>query len=251
MSGDSVTAPFVRMAATLASSLLLAASIASAQSPVVNSQEATAAKQEAQRQTTQPFNNAPIWHEVRSGAPQVTTVTGRETNILIQPQGETWRAVRNGPISLYGGLLLALMVLAIGTFQLTKGTMQLHHPETGRKVLRFTLWERSVHWTTAICFVILAVSGLIMFFGKSVLLPLIGPTLFSWLAILCKNLHNFIGPVFIVCLMLAFATFVRNNFLEAADFLWVRKLGGLFSGDDVPSGRFNFGEKLWFGGGLT
>src|SRR5256885_14876782 len=41
---------------------------------------------EAQRQASQPLNNAPVWREVRSGTPQVTTVRGRETNILIQPQ---------------------------------------------------------------------------------------------------------------------------------------------------------------------
>jgi formate dehydrogenase subunit gamma len=225
--------------------------VAWAQSPAANPTEAKDAKQEATQQIVQPLNNQPVWKEIRSGAPQVTTVTGRETNILIQPQGETWRALRNGPISLYGGLLLALMVLAIGAFQFTIGTMQLREPETGRKLQRFTLWERSVHWATAISFVILAVSGLIMFFGKSVLLPLIGPTLFSWLAILAKNLHNFIGPLFIVCTVLAFVTFVRNNFPQATDFLWLRKFGGLFSREHVPSGKFNMGEKLWFWGGLT
>jgi formate dehydrogenase subunit gamma len=237
--------------ASLAAACVFAAGVALAQSPAVNPTEANDAAQQAARQRVQPLNNQPVWSEVRSGAPQTTTVTGRETNVLIQPQGETWRAVRNGPISLYSGLLLALMVLAVGAFQFTIGTMPLREPETGRKLLRFTVWERSVHWTTAISFVILAVSGLIMFFGKSVLLPLIGPTLFSWLAVLCKNLHNFIGPLFIVCIVLEFFTFVRNNFPRAVDFLWLRKFGGLFSREHIPSGRFNMGEKLWFWGGLT
>jgi formate dehydrogenase subunit gamma len=240
-----------RAVASLAAACVLAGGVAFAQSPAVNPTEAKDAAQQAARQRVQPLNNQPVWSEVRSGGPQVTTVTGRETNILIQPQGETWRAVRNGPISLYGGLLLALMVLAVGAFQLTIGTLQLREPETGRKLPRFTMWERSVHWATAISFVILAVSGLIMFFGKSVLLPLIGPTLFSWLAILCKNLHNFIGPLFIVCTVLAFVAFVRNNFPQAIDFLWLRKFGGLFSREHIPSGKFNMGEKLWFWGGMT
>ena len=244
-----MTAPFVRMAATLASSLLLAASIASAQSPAVNSQEATAAKQEAQRQTTQPFNNAPIWHEVRSGAPQVTTVTGRETNILIQPQGETWRAIRNGQIAVWGGWALVVILLALAAFYWIKGEIDLHEPPTGRKILRFGVLDRTVHWATAISFVILAVSGLVMLFGKSVLLPLIGPTLFSWLATLAKNLHNFVGPLFAVCIVLMIVHFVKDNLPERADWQWLRKIGSAFSEHEVPSGKLNALEKLWFWAG--
>src|SRR5215472_12751907 len=61
----------------------------------------------AQRQQTQPLNNAPVGRDVRSGAPQRTTVRGRETNVLIQPQGETWRALR-APVVFWGGMLDAV-----------------------------------------------------------------------------------------------------------------------------------------------
>ena len=46
---------------------------------------------------------------------------------------------------------------------------------------RFTHFERAVHWTTAITFVILAVSGAVMSFGKFFLLPIMGGQLFGWL----------------------------------------------------------------------
>src|SRR6266403_5695144 len=65
---------------------------------------------EAQRQAVQPLNNAPIWREVRSGTPAVTTVRGRETNVLIQPAGETWRTLRV-PLVFWGGVLVALAIL--------------------------------------------------------------------------------------------------------------------------------------------
>src|SRR5258708_904363 len=105
--------PYLVRGLALAALTLLTAGAVLGQSPAVNPKEAQAARQESQRQVTQPLNNAPLWKEVRSGAPQVTTVIGRETNILIQPQGETWRAVRNGPVSIWGGWLIALMVLAV------------------------------------------------------------------------------------------------------------------------------------------
>ena len=229
--------------------LIVCAGIAFAQSPAVNPVEADSAKQQQQRQITQPLNNQPVWSEVRTGAPQTTTVTGRETNVLIQPQGQTWRSLRNGEISVYAGWALVVMFLAIAAFYWRKGTLETHGVPTGRKIRRFTPWERIVHWSTAISFVILAVSGLVIVFGKNILLPLIGYTLFSWLAILAKNLHNFVGPLFIVCVVLLLGTFIKDNPPRAYDWQWIKRFGGLFSGSDVPSGRFNAGEKLWFWGG--
>ncbi|MEO8739085.1 MAG: formate dehydrogenase subunit gamma [Casimicrobiaceae bacterium] len=242
---------FGKAAAAFTAAFVISAGVAMAQSPAVNPQEAAAAKNEVVQQRVQPLNNAPVWKEVRSGMPQVTTVIGRETNILVQSDGQTWRAIRNGPISIYGGWLIALIVLAIGTFYFVKGTMPMHEPPTGRLLRRFTPWDRAVHWTTASVFVVLAISGLVMLFGKSLLLPIIGATLFSWLAIVGKNLHNFLGPLFIVCLILIFATFVRNNFPQRGDAAWIAHFGGLFSGRDTPSFKFNAGEKMWFWGGVA
>ena len=170
--------------------------------------------------------------------------------MLIQPQGQTWRALRDGQIAVYGGWTLVVLFLVIMAFYWWKGSLQLHGAPTGRKIERFTPWERSVHWATAISFSVLAVSGIVILFGKSVFLPLIGYTLFSWLALLAKNLHNFLGPLFCVCVFLLFCTFVRNNFFRSYDKLWFRKFGGLLSGHDVPSGKFNAGEKAWFWGGV-
>lgn len=220
-----------------------------AQSPAVSAPEAAQAKTQASQQLTQPLNNKPLWDEIRSGEPQYTSLPGRETNILIQPSGQTWRALRDGQISVYGGWALVVLFLAILTFYWRKGTLELHAPETGRKIQRFTPWERSVHWATAISFSILALSGLVILFGKNVLLPLIGYTLFSWLAILAKNLHNFVGPLFCVCIVLLFFTFVRFNFWKSYDLTWIKQFGGLISGREVASGKFNAGEKVWFWGG--
>ena len=227
-----------------------AACAAAAQSPAVSPREADQAKQQAAQQIAQPLNNQPVWNEVRTGLPQYTSIPGRETNVLVQPSGQTWRALRDGQISVYGGWALVVIFLSILTFFWFKGTIALHGPETGRKVQRFTPWERSVHWTTAGSFSILAISGLIILFGKGVLLPLIGYTLFSWLALLVKNLHNFVGPLFTVCIVLLFFTFVRHNFWKSWDFTWVREFGGMLSGREIPSGKFNAGEKVWFWGGL-
>lgn len=211
------------------------------------------AQEQAARQQVQPGNNAPVWRDVRGGDNpyQTTQVRGRETDVLIQPAGETWRQLRNGPITVYGGWLLVLMMVIIGAFYSVKGPLKVHGQPTGRKLLRFGAWDRMVHWGAAISFVLLAVTGIIILFGKHILLPVIGYTLFAWLAILAKNVHNFVGPVFAFCVILMFVTFVKDNLPNLSDLQWFAKAGGLFSGQHVPSGRFNGGEKAWFWIGVT
>ena len=209
---------------------------------------------EVQRQVTQPLNNAPYWRDVRGGDKnpyQTTQVRGIETNVLIQTEGELWRRIRNGPITVYGGWLIVLVAIAIGLFYWRKGRIMLHEPKTGRLLVRFSPWERTIHWATAISFVILAVSGIVMLFGRYVVLPLFGYTIFSALAILGKNLHNFVGPLFSLCIVLMIVTYAKDNLPQRGDWLWVRKFGGLLTGEHVPSWRFNAAEKSWFWIGVT
>lgn len=213
--------------------------------------QAPAGESQAQRQETQPLNNAPVWREIRAGEAHYTSTRGPEAGVLIQSEGETWRQLRNGPLSIIGGWALVLMVLVIGAYYAWKGTLPLHQPPTGKKIRRFSDWERLIHWSTAISFSVLAISGLVILFGKHVLLPVIGYTLFAWLTQISKLLHNFVGPLFILCSVCLFVTFVKDNVPRAYDWLWVRKFGGLFSGEHVPSHRFNAGEKAWFWGGLS
>ena len=127
-----------------------------------------------------------------------------------------------------------------------KGSIKTHGAETGRKIERFTPFERAAHWSNAIAFSILAISGLVMAFGKFFLLPVIGGTLFGWLTYGLKTLHNFAGPPFAVSLVMVFCTFLRDNWPQRGDVNWLLKGGGLLSDREVPSHRFNAGEKVVF-----
>ena len=211
-------------------------------------------KEQQQRAVTQPGNNAPVWREVRQGQSPYTnsTVKGRETEVLVQSWGETWRQIRNGPVTFYGGWLVVLVLVAILAFYSVFGPVKLHGKPSGRLIKRFSTTDQVVHWSVAISFCILGLSGLIMFFGKHVLLPIIGYTLFAWLTALSKNLHNFVAPIFMVSVAIFAILFVRHNLPRAYDFMWFRNALGYVTGKEhVPSGKFNAGEKVWFWGGVV
>ncbi|WP_424859623.1 MULTISPECIES: formate dehydrogenase subunit gamma [unclassified Tepidimonas] len=216
-----------------------------------------AAQSNAERAQVQPGNNAPMWRQVGQGVEGTVNFPYREYGVLIQPTvqypgvaptnaGEAWRQVRNRWILPYGGALVFIALLAVAIFYFSHGPLKLHGAETGRKIERFTAFERAAHWTNAGAFVLLAVSGLVMAFGQYLLLPIIGKTLFGWLTYALKNVHNFVGPLFAVSLLIVFATFVRDNLPRKEDWAWIKRFGGLFGGEEVPSHRFNAGEKIVF-----
>jgi formate dehydrogenase subunit gamma len=236
-------------------SLLLAGAVGaqsqSQQVPAATSEQNV--KDQQQRAVTQPGNNAPFYREVRSGQGPYTTSSarGRETEVLVQSWGDTWRRIRNGPVTFYGGWLVVLVLAIILGLYAWKGPVKLHDRPSGRLLRRFTPFEMVVHWSTAISFCILGLSGLIMLFGKHVLLPVIGYTLFAWLTALGKNLHNFLAPLFIVSVSVMVVIWLRDNLPRAYDWQWFRKAWGFFTrGEHIPSGRFNAGEKAWFWGGV-
>ena len=225
--------------------------------------EPKAGESNAQRSKSQPGNNAPFWRAVRESGVEkgISNLPGLEKGVLIQPfvqypgsrltnAGEAWRQVRNQWVIPYGGSLVVIAALAIALYYFSFGPLGGHARDTGKLIERFTYFERAAHWSNAIAFCILAISGLVMAFGKFLLLPVIGPSLFGWLTYALKTAHNFAGPLFAVSLAIVFVTFLRDNFPNRDDINWLLRGGGLFGGGEPPSHRFNAGEKIVFWGGV-
>jgi formate dehydrogenase subunit gamma len=233
--------------------------------PDASSEPGYAAQNNGERAKVQPGNNAPMWRQVGSGVAGYSSLPvtqAPEAGVLIQPYvqypgsrltngGEAWRQVRNNWLIPYGGALIAISVLALALLYFTKGALGQDYPAGSRKVQRFSPFERAVHWSNAIAFVVLALSGFTMAFGKFILLPVIGSTLFGWLAYALKNMHNFAGPLFAVSLVLVIVTFVKDNIANRADFVWLSKAGGMLGDHQVPSHRFNAAEKGVFWWAVT
>lgn len=218
----------------------------------------------AERNRVQPGNNSPLWRDAARGMEGFTSLPKSqdpEAGVLIQAPvqywgsrlttaGEAWRQVRNVWLIPYGGALFLIVLGALAIFYFTKGPIGEHDSAGGgRRIERFTPFERSTHWANAIAFGVLAISGIVMAFGKFFMLPVIGGALFGWLTWALKTMHNFAGPVFAVSLLIMFFTFLRDNWPERGDMAWILKGGGLFSkkGEHPPpSNRYNPGEKFVF-----
>lgn len=196
---------------------------------------------------------ANYWRAVRQGYDGYTAASGPyTTNVLIQNGGQNWRQLRNGPVAGFGAWILAIAVGAIILFTIVRGRIRLRHEATsGRTVERWNLGERVLHWYVAVLFIVLAITGLSMLFGREVLIPLLGYGGFSAWATVSIALHNYLGPFFVIGVVLEIIVWIRDALPERTDGEWLRRAGGFFSKDPHPSaGRINAGEKyvtFWLG----
>lgn len=210
--------------------------------------------QSAQAQAVEDSNpRSNFWRAVRGGDQGYSAVQGQETNVLVQNGGQNWRQWRNGPIATIGGWGLFVVVLAIALFFGLKGPIPLDNGRSGRTVARWSTANRVLHWYTAILFIILAITGLSILFGRAVLIPLLGPQGFSAWADISIGLHNYAGPAFSIGVVLMLVFLARYNLPEKGDGKWLAEGGGLIGkGKHPPAGRINAGEKIFtYGGMLT
>lgn len=220
---------------------------------------------EAERTRSQPGNNAPVWRAARDSGnhPGVTTLPNNEGATLIQrfvqypgsaftTAGEAWRQTRNNWIVPAGAALIVFALVVLALFYASRGSIGGNYQDRPKPIERFTYFERATHWTVAITFVVLALSGIVMAFGKYFLLPVLGATLFGWLTYALKTLHNMVGPLFALAVLVLIVSYVRDNIPRAYDLTWLAKGGGgMFGfGAHVASHKFNAGEKIVFWGGV-
>ena len=190
-----------------------------------------------------------LWRDVRQRDALVegtSQVKSDGANVLINVAGESWRQYRTTElIPKAAGTIFIVLALVI-IFRLIRGRAMLENGRSGVKIRRFSDLQRYTHWTTAILFVILGLTGLVLLLGRKFILPVFGGEAFGTIAIVCKALHDYLGPLFMIALTVLFVLFVRDNLPSLkTDILWVLRGGGLF-GKHAHADRFNAGEKLWF-----
>ncbi|WP_436640268.1 formate dehydrogenase subunit gamma [Microbaculum sp. FT89] len=188
-----------------------------------------------------------FWRAIRSGAQGTVSIPDKNAGTLVQSEGETWRALRNGPLSTWGAWGLLGMIVLLALFFLVRGRIRIEHGWAGRTIVRFGEFERMGHWLLAVSFIILGLTGLNVLYGRYVLLPVIGADAFAALSLWGKLAHNYVAFAFMLGLAYIFVMWVANNIPNRHDVIWLLKGGGLFSKHSHPPARkFNAGQKILF-----
>lgn len=203
----------------------------------------TAHAQESDEEAVNP--RAEYWRAVRGGVEGYSAVTGQEAGVLIQNGGQNWREIRNGPIFFYGGSFIIIVLLALAAKHIVKGRDKLES-RTGRTVTRWSAFERIMHWYVAISFIILAITGLSLIFGRALLIPLMGKEGFAAWAQLAKPIHDYLSLPFAAGLVVLLLMWLGKNVPKAYDFDWLKSLGGAIGDGHPPAGFFNAGEKVFY-----
>jgi formate dehydrogenase subunit gamma len=235
----------VRIAATVLALAFLGASLAPLPSAAQTYQQSTDPQGAVSEQQ--------LLNKLKPGGAisgQVSIPDKKSAN-LIHPAGRDWRTFRTVWLKWIGGVaVLGMIVLLIG-FYMWRGTMKIAGGRSGRTIVRFTGFERFVHWLTATTFIVLGITGLNITFGRALILPWLGPEAFSAWSEWSKYAHNFISFAFTLGVLLMFLMWIGQNFPTKADMTWFKMGGGMFSkghSEPAPAWKFNGGQKLlyWF-----
>ncbi|MBV9347373.1 MAG: formate dehydrogenase subunit gamma [Pseudolabrys sp.] len=172
------------------------------------------------------------------------SIPDSKSGVLEQPQGRDWRHFHEVTLRWIAGIAIVGMLVLLVVFYLARGMVRLESGRSGRRIVRFTAFERLVHWMTATCFLVLAFSGLNITFGKVILLPLIGPSAFTTWSELAKYAHNYLSFPFTIGVAMIFLMWVAGNIPNAVDAEWIKRGGGIVGHDHPPAYRFNAGQKM-------
>jgi formate dehydrogenase subunit gamma len=172
------------------------------------------------------------------------SIPDQKSGNLIHPAGRDWRQFHEVTLRWIGAIAILGMLIILVVFYLVRGQVKLESGYSGRRIVRFNAFERAVHWMTATCFIILALTGLNITFGKPLLLPLIGEPAFAGWAQWAKYAHNYLSFPFAIGVFCIFLIWIAGSIPNRVDLEWTKRGGGIVGHDHPPAYRFNAGQKM-------
>src|SRR5438128_3203235 len=161
-----------------------------------------------------------------------------------QPAGRDWRQFHEVTLRWIGAISILGMLALLIVFYLVRGMVRVESGRSGRVLVRFSAFERLLHWMTATCFILLALSGLNITFGKPLLLPLIGPDAFTAWSQWAKYAHSYLSFPFTLGVFVIFLMWIAWNIPNRVDVEWLKEGGGIVGQKHPPAYRFNGGQKM-------
>jgi formate dehydrogenase subunit gamma len=233
-------APAPAPAATPAPAAAPAAPPAAARQPLSVNPEAAGVKEDQLFKALKPEFGGTAAIEGRGSIPD------KKSYRIEQPAGRDWNEFRSGTLTKVGGGSILGVLALLCFFYLLRGRVMITGGRSGQLLERFGSVERFAHWLSATSFVVLALSGLNITFGRALLLPLIGPDAFTAITQLGKFAHNYVSFAFALGITLMFLVWVKDNLPSLRDIRWIAQGGGLVGLGHPPADRFNAGQKIIF-----
>ncbi|ARQ02489.1 formate dehydrogenase subunit gamma [Pseudorhodoplanes sinuspersici] len=171
------------------------------------------------------------------------TIPDTKSYNIEQPAGREWREFHQVTLYWIGAIAIIGMLALLVGFYLVRGMVKLQNGRSGRTIVRFNAFERFIHWMTAACFIVLAISGLNITFGKALLLPLMGEAAFAGWSQWGKYAHNYLSFPFTIGVVVIFLMWLAGNIPNRVDIDWLKRGGGIVGDDHPPAYRFNAGQK--------
>ena len=184
------------------------------------------------------------------------TIPDTKSYVLEHPAGRDWQYFHNVTLRWIAAIAILGFLAVLVIFYLVRGSVKLESGFSGRKIVRFNWFERAVHWMTAVCFIILGITGLNITFGRPLLLPLLGAEQFTAWSEWAKYAHNYLSFPFTIGVVLIALMWIAGNIPNSTDMEWLKQGGGIVGDRHPAADRFNAGQKLVYwvvviGGGLV
>jgi formate dehydrogenase subunit gamma len=187
-----------------------------------------------------------LFQELQGPVAGRVSIPDQRAATLIQPAGKQWRDFIRDTLPWIGGIFILGMLALLTLFYLIRGRVPIEGGRSGETITRFNGLGRFAHWLTATSFIVLAITGLNIAFGRMLLLPLIGPEAFTAFSEVGKLAHNFLSFPFVIGVVLMFVLWVRDNIPNRLDLDWFMAGGGVVGHRHAHSRRFNGGQKFIF-----
>jgi len=190
-----------------------------------------------------------LWRAVRQRNQEVegkTQIKSLKAGTLIDNKGYLWRQFRSQWLLPYGGYFILGVLALLLLLKIIIRKVRIPGGRSGKKVTRMSIMQRIAHWFLVSIVTFMALTGLILLFGRIVFIPYIGAEGFSPIASASKEGHNLFGPLLVIALLMMLVYFIRYNWPAKVDFKWLVTLGGLLSRKHLKVGFFNAGEKMLY-----
>jgi len=208
-------------------------------------------------------SDSELWRGVRQGQAFSTTAKDPNAAILVQDSGTEWLETRRTTLPTYTTYAILGIIALLALFLLFRGRIRIASGWSSISVQRFSGIERFGHWLLATSFIVLAITGLSLLFGREYLVPGLdwahakmnpdavdpnfGRDAYAWFAVAGKWLHDNVAWAFMLALVMIFVMWFFNNIPTWTDVKWLAQGGGMFRKEGHPHARkFNAGQKILF-----